>query len=115
MRRAAVLLEQLPPDSRWWTAIRRRPEAKPGGDLDAVRWGTTHELLAGVIDACHDVAWTIAQVNSTKDVPKTRPYPRPRVGRPELAAAMTAENRAQVDAWAESLRRRKEEVAGDGD
>jgi hypothetical protein len=106
-RRLGVLLEGLPPESLWWTAIRRRPESKPGGDVDAVRWGTTHELLAGVIDASHEVAWTIAQVNSNRDVPKPSPYPRPRVGRPEQAAAMTAKNRARVDTWAESLRRRK--------
>lgn len=107
VRKVGVLLDGLPSDSRWWTAIRRRPESKPGGDIDAVRWGTTHELLAGVIDAAHEVAWTVAQVNSTRDVPKPAPYPRPRVGRPEVAAAMTEQNKARVDAWAESLRRRK--------
>ena len=114
LRKIAVLLDGLPADSRWWTAIRRRPESKPGGDVDAIRWGTTHELLAGVIDAAHEVAWTVAQVNSNRDVPKPSPYPRPRVGRPEQAAAMTAKNRARVDTWAASLRQRKA-GGGDGD
>lgn len=114
LRKASVLLDGLPPESRWWSRIRRRPEATTGGDPDAIRWGALHELLAGVIDACNMTAHAIWQVNSKGTVPAPKPYPRPRVGKPDTSKGMSQRNRDQMKAWADALNHRKQQEATDG-
>lgn len=100
-RRLRVLLDGLPPESLWWTQLRREApiEVKPTSDISGMRWSTIHDLLASLIDATNLVQWTLAQVNSTKPVQKPDPFPRPgskrrRRGMSERARARIAELRS---------------------
>lgn len=64
LRRVWVLMQRLPPGS--W-----KKDAGPGS------WTETDYLLANVIDAVNQVAWTVAQSNSKKKVPVPKPMERP--------------------------------------
>jgi len=105
LRRLRVLLDGLPGDSLWSTALRRRddlPPAPAGGDVDTVRWDTTHELLAALIDATQDVAWTVAQVNSKSKLPSPSRFPRP--GVKPRRKGISHENRARIQKWIKASR-----------
>jgi hypothetical protein len=97
LRKVAVLLDGLPPDSLWWTTIRQIPGPKATGSIDTIRWSTTHELLASVVDATNDVAWTLRQVNSKKKVPPPPRFPRP--GTAPKKHSISKENMARLEQW----------------
>jgi hypothetical protein len=98
-RRLRVLLDGLPAESLWWTALRQLPRAKvqPAGDIDGIRWGTVHDLLAALIDATNQVQWTLEQVNSTKRVPAPKPFPRP--GTARKRRGMSKQTRQRINNW----------------
>lgn len=106
-RRLRVLLNGLPPESLWWTALRAQAPADvtPAGDIDQIRWGTIHDLLAALIDATHEVAWVTRAANSSKKVPPPAPFPRPGTRR-SRRAGMSARARARIDQLVNSQRRR---------
>ena len=108
LRRLRVLLDGLPPDSLWWTAMRQRDDllaTAGGGDVDTARWDTTHELLAALIDATNEVAWTVAQVNSKHKLPSPSRFPRP--GTKPRRRSMSPTNRARVQQWIKASRNRR--------
>lgn len=103
LRRLRVLLDGLPPESAWATAIRRREDYTPGkADLDAVRWGTVHELLAALIDATNSVKWAVFQSQSNRTVKPYDPFPRPGSG--PKRKPLSAKNRARIDGWIKDSR-----------
>lgn len=118
IRKVAVLLDGLPPDSLWWTAIRHRPDAPKAtrGDVEAVRWGTVHELLAALIDATNGVGWAVFQAQSKKKIPGPKPFPRPQPG-PAKSKGMSRAARDRIAGWiaASRLANPTGEDAADGD
>jgi hypothetical protein len=64
LRRLKVLLHRLPLGA--WTK-----------DRGPASWNEEAYLLANVVDAVNQVAWTIAQVNSRKRLPVPKPLSRP--------------------------------------
>lgn len=100
-----MLLAGLPPESLWYTALRQLPagRVKTAGDVDAIRWGTTHDMLAALIDATNGVQWTLAQVNSKKNVPQPKPFPRPGSGKRQ--GAMSQRSRARIKGWLTNSRK----------
>lgn len=92
------LLGQLPPESRWATALRGddTDQADQAPDPSRVPWGLRDELLAQLIDATREVAWMVAQVNSQKRLPRPEPLPRPTSSRRKRWAPLTAEQRARL-------------------
>lgn len=103
LRRLKVLLDGLPPESLWWTALRQRPDSVPAADtgagLDAVRWGTTDELLAALIDATRETAWTVAQVSSRKKLPPPKPFTRPGTAPSRRARTISRRNMDRLNQW----------------
>ena len=77
--RLVRLLGQLPPESRWATALRAEASESDESPPDPARvpWGLREELLAQLIDATREVAWVVAQTNSTKRIPHPEPLQRP--------------------------------------
>lgn len=105
-RRLHVLLNGLPPESLWWTALRREAPAQvtAAGDIDGIRWGTLHDLLAALIDATNGVQWTLASVNSKKKIPAPKPFPRPGASsRPRRG--MSQRSRDRINGWIHNSRR----------
>lgn len=68
-RRVLDLAEHLPPGSALATSL--------GGDPDHRGWDLHTHLLAHIVDAAHHTAWTVAQTNSRKAVPRPNLLPRP--------------------------------------
>jgi hypothetical protein len=107
-RRLKVLLEGLPADSLWYTALRQRPDIDPTdvpNGVDAMRWGSIHDLLASLIDATTEVAWTLRQVNSKRRVPPPTRVPRPTAGGPRRRR-ISKQNLARVQSWRTANRRK---------
>lgn len=95
-----LLLSRLPAESSWVSAIAGQvtPSA-PDPETERL-WSTTDHLLADTVDSLHHVAWTIAQVNSSKRVPRPVPVRRPgRTATTTRQARMPAERRSSIDAW----------------
>lgn len=107
-RRLRVLLDGLPPESLWFTRLRATLPAQvaaPAADINAIRWGTGHDLLAALIDAVHGVQWTIAQVNSSKPIAAPKPFTRP--GTRRTRQGMSARSRARINSWIRTSRRHR--------
>lgn len=68
-RRVLDLAEHLPPGSSLAASL--------NGELDHRGWDLHAHLLAHIADAAHHTAWTVAQSNSRKAVPRPKPLPRP--------------------------------------
>lgn len=105
LRRVGVLLRGLPDDSLFATAMRRETPASTAsaGDLDAARWGMTHELLAAVIDATNQVGWAVFQAASSKRLPPPAPFLRPGKGA-KRKRGMSEATRARIAGWIEASR-----------
>jgi hypothetical protein len=71
LRRLAVLVRQLPPESATVRAL--TPEAA---------WSTTDYLLAAVLDAARWGNWLTVETNKRKGAKNPRPLPVPRPGDP---------------------------------
>ena len=119
LRRLRVLLDGLPPDSLWWTAMRHRPDAPPPqpgrGDVEAVRWGTSHELLAALIDATNAVGWAVFQSQSRKKIPPPKPFPRPQVGPVKARTGMSQATRDRIRGWITASRLNSPTPTGEDD
>lgn len=68
IRRAVVLIGQLPSTSRLSVAVR-------GSEHDG--WDLTAHLLAALIDATNVTPQAVAQVNSKRKLARPEPVPRP--------------------------------------
>lgn len=88
LRHALALLEQLPKNSRFKTALLNDDELMEGmelppEDLDTEArpaledWDMTVEMLASVYDAINALIAVTLQVNSEKRRPFPKPLPRP--------------------------------------
>jgi len=91
-RRLRVLLENLPPESATWTALRNAmsPEdlAEHAADSDPEqgRWSQVAHLLAATVDAVRRVEYVLILANSDSKAraPKPpEPLPRPGVNAPK--------------------------------
>lgn len=115
LRRVKVLLAGLPGDSLLATAIRQMPDAKPQqGDIDDVRWGTVHELMAAQIDAMREIKWAVFQAQSNKTVAKPDPFPRPGTGKSKRRG-MSAVNRNRIQGWIQASRNQTRQESQHGD
>lgn len=113
LRRIRVLIGGLPADSLLATAIRQMPGAPaPQGDIDDVRWGTVHELMAAQIDAMNRVGWAVFQSQSDKKIPEPKPFPRPGKAKPR---GMSAENRNRIQGWIQASRNQARQEGRNGD
>jgi len=68
-RYALALLEHLPPDSAFMTALRGGPEW--------LGWDRNSDILAHVYDAIQHLTWIYASANSKKKPKQPEPFPRP--------------------------------------
>ena len=75
LRKASVLFAGLPPESTTMSILAPTMAAGAGG-LER-QWSTDQHLLATIIDAVGSLEHTVAQVNSSKRLPKFKPLPRP--------------------------------------
>lgn len=62
---------------RLWVIIQRLPLGSWKKDQGAASWDEGNYLLAQAVDAINQVAWTVAQVNSKKQIPQPKPIRRP--------------------------------------
>jgi hypothetical protein len=108
-RRLKVLLDGLPADSLWYTALRQRPDIDPSdvpNGIDAMRWGSIHDLLASLIDATIEVGWTLRQVNSKQRIPPPTRVPRPSAGPSRRRHGLSKQNLERVQSWRTTNRRK---------
>lgn len=70
-RRAAVLLSQLPADSRYVRAVQ-----------PALAWGPTEYLLAYIADSLAFLRFELTHQNGGRGGRKPKPYPRPKAAEP---------------------------------
>ena len=84
-RKLVVLLEQLPPESALFTAVRNNlPEDELAGEADPSRapWSMVETLMAVLIDEVRALSWLYASAHSGgKTVPKPSPIMRPGASR----------------------------------
>ncbi|MGH8791766.1 MAG: hypothetical protein ACRDXX_03870 [Stackebrandtia sp.] len=77
IRRAVVLISELPHDSRLATAMR--------GGAEHDGWDVHSFLLAGLIDAVNQVTHAVAQTHSKRRIRRPAPVPRPGSGKRSTA------------------------------
>ncbi len=97
LRKASVLFAGLPPESTTMSIL--APQMTGGGGLER-QWSTEQHMLATIIDAVGSLEHTVAQVNSSKRLPKFKPLPRP--GERTRSHRLTDEEKAALTAREES-------------
>jgi hypothetical protein len=104
-RRLRVLLENLPPESATWTALRNSmsdeelAEQAEKGEPEKARWSQMEQLLAAVVDGLRRVEYVLILANS--DSKARKPDPPEPVRRP--GAKPLRAKRALSEANAERL------------
>ncbi|MET9909675.1 hypothetical protein ABZZ74_23220 [Streptomyces sp. NPDC006476] len=99
-RRLRVLIQQLPPESATWTALRNAmsdeelAEQADKGEPEKGRWSQTEQLLAASLDAIRRVEYVLICANTEKKTQRPEaPKPTPRPGakplrpKPQLSAS----------------------------
>jgi hypothetical protein len=97
LRRVGVLVRHLPAESACVSALAEHVDPRAADESPQRLWGTSEHLLAGVLDAVREVAWLVAQTNSSKRIPAPKPIPRP--GPKPKPRRLTAQQRARLDKW----------------
>jgi hypothetical protein len=59
------------------TLLRRLPPGEWHKDQGPAAWSREAWMLADVVDAVNQNTWVLAAVNSKRNPPKPKPYPRP--------------------------------------
>jgi hypothetical protein len=96
-RRLRVLIENLPPESATWTALRngltpeQLAEQAGKGEPEKGRWSQQEQLLAAAVDAIRGVEWALWCVNIEQK--SKRPDPPEPMRRP---GAKPAKKRARL-------------------
>ncbi|MGW5633950.1 hypothetical protein [Streptomyces sp. NPDC003832] len=97
-RRLRVLIQNLPPESATWTALRNQltsqelAEQAAKGQPEKGRWSQVEQLLAGIDDrlARLDYAYRCSHIESKSKWPKPpEPMRRPGAGPKKTKAALT--------------------------
>jgi hypothetical protein len=89
LRRLAVLLEHLPPESATVTALRgelpaaERERRARQADPEAGRWSQQELLLASIGDSLRRLEYYFLRVNGATRLDKPQPMPRPGVPDPK--------------------------------
>jgi hypothetical protein len=97
-RRLRVLIQQLPPESATWTALRNEmpaaelAEQAEKGEPEKGRWSQLEQLIAANVDATRRVEWVllcsnIEQKSKRPDAPE--PMRRPGAGPRKKQAQLT--------------------------
>jgi hypothetical protein len=100
-RRLRVLIQQLPPESATWTALRNSlspvelAEQAEKGEPEKGRWSQLEQLVAANVDAIRRVEWVllcsnIEQKSKRPDAPE--PMRRPGAGPKKKSATLTAKS-----------------------
>ncbi|HET8589006.1 MAG TPA: hypothetical protein VFM01_05185, partial [Nakamurella sp.] len=83
-----MLIDQLPPESATFTAVRNaNPDATSGADPAQAPWSRTEMLLAAAVDGLNRLAWMYASAHSKSSLTPPQPIPRPGVGPKRLTPA----------------------------
>jgi len=97
-RRLRVLIQNLPPESATWTALRNQmspaelSEQAAKGEPEKGRWSQEEQLLASVVDAVRRVEWVLQCVNieqKSKRPDPPDPTRRPGAGPRKRTAQLT--------------------------